>query len=52
MSGRMVPELGRQEVRELIVGDYRIVYGLKEDLAVLLTVYRSSMLFPFRLFDE
>ena len=52
LSGRMVPELGREEIRELIVGDYRIVYRLEGELAVLLTVYRSSMLFPFRLFDE
>jgi addiction module RelE/StbE family toxin len=52
LSGRMVPELGREDIRELIVGDYRIVYRLDGELAVLLTVYRSSMLFPFRLFDE
>ena len=51
-SGRMVPELGREDVRELIVGDYCIVYRLEADLAVLLTLYRSSMLFPYRLFDE
>jgi plasmid stabilization system protein ParE len=24
-SGRMVPELGREDIRELIVGDYHIV---------------------------
>ena len=52
LSGRMVPELGREDLRELIVGDYRIVYRLDGDLAVLLTVHRSSMLFPFRLLDE
>lgn len=52
MSGRMVPELGREDVREIIVGDYRMVYRLEGELAVLLAVYRSSMLFPFRLFVE
>lgn len=52
LSGRMVPELGRKDTRELIVGDYRIVYRVEGELAVLLTVYRSSMLFPFRLFAE
>jgi toxin ParE1/3/4 len=51
-SGRTVPELGREDIRELIIGDYRIVYRLEGELAVLLTVYRSSMLFPYRLFDE
>lgn len=50
-SGRMVPELGREDVRDLIVGDYHIVYRLEADTAVLLTVYRSSRLFPFELFE-
>jgi plasmid stabilization system protein ParE len=36
-SGRVVPELSRDDVRELIVGDYRIVYRLDNDVAVLLT---------------
>lgn len=52
MSGRMVPEIGKKEVRELIVGDYRVVYRLDSELAVLLTVYRSSMLFPRDLFAK
>ncbi len=45
-SGRIVPELGREDVRELIVGEYRLVYHLRADLAVLMTVFRSSRLFP------
>jgi toxin ParE1/3/4 len=45
-SGRMVPEVGREEIRELIVGDYRIVYRLESDAAVLLTVFRGSRLLP------
>ncbi len=45
-SGRIVPELGREDVRELVVGEYRMVYQLKADLAVLMTVFRSSRLFP------
>lgn len=51
-SGRMVPEVGREDVRELIVGDYRIVYQLTDGMAVLITVYRSSMLFPYHLVGE
>lgn len=46
LSGRAVPELGRDDVREMIIGDYRIVYRLKGETAVLLTVFRSSRLFP------
>lgn len=45
-SGRIVPDLARPDIRELIVGEYRIVYRLKADVAVLLTVFRSSRLFP------
>jgi addiction module RelE/StbE family toxin len=45
-SGRVVPELSRDDVRELIVGDYRIVYRLDNDVAVLLTVFRGSRLLP------
>jgi addiction module RelE/StbE family toxin len=45
-SGRVVPELARDEIRELIVGDYRIVYRLEGDAAVLLTVFRGSRLLP------
>jgi len=45
-SGRAVPELNRDDVRELIVGEYRIVYRLRDETAILLTVFRSSRLFP------
>jgi toxin ParE1/3/4 len=51
-SGRMVPELGREEVRELIVGDYHIVYRVDGEVALLLTIYRSSRLLPRDLFEE
>lgn len=48
-SGRIVPELDREHLRELIVGEYRIVYRLDAEAAVLLTVFRSSRLFPANL---
>ncbi len=51
-AGRVVPEIGRQDVREIIVGEYRIVYRLEADVAVLLTVFRSSRLFPARGLEE
>lgn len=46
LSGRIVPELGRDDVREIILGEYRIVYRLKGETALLVTVFRSSRLFP------
>ena len=52
-SGRAVPELERDDIRELIVGDYHIVYRVVDDsAALLLTIYRSSRLFPWELFEE
>jgi len=46
LSGRVVPELGRPDLREIVVGDYRVVYRAESDACVLLTVFRSSRLFP------
>lgn len=34
----MVPELGRQDVRELLVGNYRVIYRTGIDDVVILTV--------------
>ena len=44
--GRVVPELGRSDIRELIFGSYRIVYWLDDDAQHILTIFRSSRLFP------
>jgi len=51
-AGRVVPEIGREDVREIIVGEYRIVYRLEAEAAVLLTIFRSSRLFPVRIPEE
>ena len=51
-SGRLVPEVGRDDMREIIVGDYRIVYRLEADAAVLLTVFRGSRLLPITLLQR
>jgi addiction module RelE/StbE family toxin len=45
-SGRIVPELNRDDVREIIVGAYRIVYRLEPQAVTVLTVFRSSRLLP------
>jgi plasmid stabilization system protein ParE len=37
-SGRIVPELGRQDVREIIYGAYRIIYRRSADAIIILTV--------------
>jgi len=43
-SGRMVPELNRKKIREIIFGNYRIIYRTKGELVEILTIYHSSRL--------
>ncbi len=42
--GRMVPELGIENIREVIVGNYRVIYRLREDDVHLLTVHHGARL--------
>jgi addiction module RelE/StbE family toxin len=44
LSGRVVSEIDRQEIREVILGNYRIVYRLKEDETEILTVHHGAQL--------
>ena len=44
-SGRIVPELGRPEVRELIQGSHRIIYRIDDDAVLILTVRHASRRF-------
>ena len=49
-SGRIVPELSNPGVREILLGNYRIVYRTTDDLVEILTVYHGARLLdPFRL---
>lgn len=44
-SGRVVPELENPRIRELILGNYRIIYCLVSDERVdILTVHHSAQL--------
>ncbi len=43
-SGRVVPEINKQEIREVILGNYRIVYRLREDEVEILTVHHGAQL--------
>lgn len=40
-SGRVVPEFGREDLREFIFHGYRILYLLKGDQAFVLTVFEG-----------
>jgi len=45
-SGRMVPEFSREDLREVIEGNYRIVYLVDKDNLSILTIFESHRLFP------
>ncbi len=44
--GRMVPEVGRPDVREVLRGAYRIVYLVRGDRIFVLTVLEGHKLLP------
>jgi len=43
-SGRMVPEVNSRDIREVILGNYRIIYRVNKSVVEILTVYHSSRL--------
>lgn len=45
-SGRIVPEHGRVDLRELVRPPYRIVYRRHAELVEVLLVFRSSLPLP------
>lgn len=48
--GRIVAECNDPRIRELLLGNYRIVHRLMDDVAEILTVYHSARLLdPSRL---
>lgn len=46
MAGRVVPEKGRPDIREVFLRTYRIVYRVREDGIVVLTIFEGHRLFP------
>ena len=44
MIGRTVPELSDPMIREVLLGAYRIVYRVREELVEILTVYHGARL--------
>lgn len=45
-SGRIVPEIQREDIRELIYGNYRIIYRVENDNISMLTVRHGKQILP------
>jgi len=45
-AGRRVPEIDRDDIREVLLRSYRIVYCLTEGGILVLTVFEGHRLFP------
>lgn len=43
-SGRVVPEIDRKEIREIVKGNFRIIYKIKDDHIFVLVVKRYRQL--------
>ncbi len=43
-AGRIVPEFGQDDLREVFLGAYRIVYRVQEDGIAVLTVFEGHRL--------
>jgi len=47
-SGRVVPELNREDIREIILGNYRIIYRIITDEVEVLTVHHGAKPFEYK----
>jgi len=45
LSGRVVPEVGDESLREVIHRNYRIVYRVRSDAVEIVTVFHGAHLF-------
>lgn len=43
-SGRIVPELSNAKYREVLVGNYRVIYSIVEDVIYILTIRHKKQL--------
>ncbi len=45
-SGRYVPEINRKDIRELVYGNYRIIYRIETTVVSILTVRHFKQILP------
>ena len=52
LRGRVVPELGRDDVRERFVFSYRVIYWVRSDAIIVVNVIHGRRLYEPEPFDE
>lgn len=52
LAGRGVPEVGRNDVRELLLRNYRLVYRVLDRAIDVLTVFEGHRLLPANVIDD
>ncbi len=52
LLGRIVPELNNEQIRELITGNYRIIYEFRGSAVRVLTVHHSARDLTMRSFQK
>ena len=50
-SGRVVPEVEKDDIREIFFGDYRIIYGIEKKQIRILTVRHGKQILPIEDLD-
>ena len=51
-SGRVVPEVADPAIREVLKGNYRVIYRVEESRVVVLTVYHGARLLRDEALDD
>ena len=41
-SGRVVPEIGQTQIREVLEGNYRVIYRFKKQVVEVLTIHHGA----------
>jgi mRNA-degrading endonuclease RelE of RelBE toxin-antitoxin system len=44
MSGRVVPEFENNNIREVLLGNYRIVYLIQNEIILIITIFEGHKL--------
>lgn len=51
-AGRAVPELESVSVREIVYGNYRVIYKIKDETAYIMTIRHFKQVLPIKEMEE